>query len=501
MASSATVVWRPGYCGTTDFASRLDVCSTRASGAWHMARWRTPQAAQDQCLKRCVRCANCLFVSYTVGECSWFSKCDMTRLLNAVPGFVTAEAPTSNPIVGARRRNMKRGHVQQSAEVAPRPRSQPPSALLFYHITRTGGTSLRQLISGRGWAAAHNLKAQQLRRPIVVKPHCFLALFPSVVLAPSTSASVDTMRPARRWCGSRGGQCGERDNVSIGHRETQSCPDVDWRSSDMWVEFIHRDDIDAWWDRLDPALPQLRLLFGAHNGTLITATVAREPKSLITSQYITWPPRVDLHVLADTVHRPKERAPPDHKRTLTTLTFDEALTDEALATHDRNWLSRMNSSLVRELAGSQFTGERTMVAQRLARQRLQSFDLVGVVECTRQLWRRLSARLPWDVLRDESIMDTTEAKATKDGFKPQERNYRFREFLAVSVDEERSPAARRALWRISSYDLPVYLDALRRAGLLSIVDDDVRTDDEEEAWLAESPTRPPNCNAVVSSPS
>ena len=54
----------------------------------------------------------------------------------------------------------------------------------------------------------------------------------------------------------------------------------------------------------------------------------------------------------------------------------------------------------------------------LARQRLRSFDEVGVTECTRRYWRRLGARLGWSNLVDESIMDAAEAREHNDYYKP-----------------------------------------------------------------------------------
>ena len=74
--------WLPGYCAVTEFSSRVALCSTDKSGAWHTLPTDDAVKGQRSCAKRCTRCRNCRFVSYSMSQndCSWYAECNLRAL-------------------------------------------------------------------------------------------------------------------------------------------------------------------------------------------------------------------------------------------------------------------------------------------------------------------------------------------------------------------------------------------------------------------------------------
>ena len=85
-----------GYCAATSL-SRSSRCQRGSSGAWPLRETTDLKAASEECLRQCTRCAQCRYfsVSTKYGDCSWFARCDMSRLERAVSGFVTFAANAS----------------------------------------------------------------------------------------------------------------------------------------------------------------------------------------------------------------------------------------------------------------------------------------------------------------------------------------------------------------------------------------------------------------------
>ena len=62
-----------------------------------------------------------------------------------------------------------------------------------------------------------------------------------------------------------------------------------WQTAAVAVEF-HAYTRRRYWDQLQPKLHELRRLYSAHQGTLLTVATFREPVSHVMSSYRMWPP-------------------------------------------------------------------------------------------------------------------------------------------------------------------------------------------------------------------
>jgi len=92
---------RFGYCDVTDEARGID-CTNGIKGSWSATVTASNHASSgitniNQCALRCLRCARCNFISYSMeqGDCSWFHKCDLDNLTHGF-GFTSAIVKGTN---------------------------------------------------------------------------------------------------------------------------------------------------------------------------------------------------------------------------------------------------------------------------------------------------------------------------------------------------------------------------------------------------------------------
>ena len=87
-ASSPGVRYQDGYCYATPLGEEGS-CDTGRHGAWDTAVYSIRN--MQHYIRKCLRCANCNFVSYTAqqNDCSWYSRCPMHNLYQG-HGAVTA---------------------------------------------------------------------------------------------------------------------------------------------------------------------------------------------------------------------------------------------------------------------------------------------------------------------------------------------------------------------------------------------------------------------------
>ena len=139
--------WLPGYCAVTEFSSRMALCSTDKSGAWHMLPTDDAVKGQRSCAKRCTHCRNCQFVSYSrsQNDCSWYAECNLRALGDNKLQTDHHSAQVKSKKIELTRPHRSRLHLQ--------PSHAPPTALFFYHMSKTGGTALGNLLSGFAWRA------------------------------------------------------------------------------------------------------------------------------------------------------------------------------------------------------------------------------------------------------------------------------------------------------------------------------------------------------------
>ena len=90
---SANMPVHAGYCEVT-IAGGVD-CAFGTKGSWELQvnETRTPEVALDSCMQRCRACSRCNYVSVSrrFGDCSWFSRCNVSDLRSLPRSFRTIQ--------------------------------------------------------------------------------------------------------------------------------------------------------------------------------------------------------------------------------------------------------------------------------------------------------------------------------------------------------------------------------------------------------------------------
>ena len=158
--------------------------------------------------------------------------------------------------------------LAMSCQLAP---TASPRLLLFQHVEKTGGTSLREWLKTRAHDTAR----------FGVVPYtsaaCFLCRHRELALCPVPC---------------------HKDGPLLRSSIHASC---DLMKSSVAVEF-HASIGHALFLRLRPYLAELRRKYAAHNGTLRTLTILREPVAHMLSVFRMWPPRMPRRT-ATTIRR------------------------------------------------------------------------------------------------------------------------------------------------------------------------------------------------------
>lgn len=362
---------------------------------------------------------------------------------------VTKQVKDRNTTLG--RRPIKKLRRKQTSGAAP------PTLLIVLHVPKTGGTALTTILNGFSWSDLYKERRQSgkhLRLPHVIwkgQLNCFYDAFPSL----------------------------------FPHERPKRCQHMPppWHRSDLAMHLHTEDDIDHFWATIEPKLPELRLLYAAHNGTFVTTVAIREPRSHIRSHYKMWPPRVDATPGAD--HSRTGGVRVERHRSVTIMPFHAYLQSRS----SEAW-GRLAKNLVRAPGGGEIRAPTCSAdVVTLARRRLRAFDVVGLTNCARRHYRELGRRLGWSCFVDEAIMDAAEAHSHNEWYKPHEPDPAFRAFAEASADEELSPDAEAALDRAAACDEPIWADGLRRAGMLDLAaadgPDSGAEPGKEEAWALE----------------
>ena len=426
------MMWSEGYCAATAFGGD---CTTQDQGAWRVA-------TADRCVDACRRCERCEFVSYNnkARECSWYAKCDVAKLLRNPAGFRTREV--------ARKRPNGRGGSDRKPFVTSR-----PSALILYHTAKTGGTSLLTLLFDMQRRRARLDPQSNEHWPGFIFKYgteqCFFSLFPELF-----------PRHANSW---HPPLCGNRRAA--------------WRSANIVLEAHDLRTRLAFWVDLAPQLPALRQLYASANGTLVTTVAVRAPESHVRSYYRMWPPQLGggkVQLFADFLSEPARRALSGKGGgvgTAARLAMPAAsglqahsLAPEATGKPPRQW-ARLLAAASDSGGGSSASAAATLASETAcpmatASERLRGFDVVGLTECTVQLWRRLSRRLGWD-LNDDFLRNATASRSnpTQNAYYlPAEERARSEASLASPLS---TPREHLALRRATACDARLYAEAER----------------------------------------
>ena len=186
---------------------------------------------------------------------------------------------SNDPAPPAAPRKKPPPHRQQQTMICrpEAPRCNPaPALLLWSHIEKTGGTTLK------GWLAHNALSTprgmpQRLDYSIEYSgAHCLLALFPDVF-------------PSRR----HERNCNVAPHVLDNRVKapTLAVDQLDWRRLRLAVEF-HDVSHSLFWTHVAPNLDALLARYRALNGSLVTATLLRDPLAYLISVFRYFPPVV-----------------------------------------------------------------------------------------------------------------------------------------------------------------------------------------------------------------
>ena len=239
-----------------------------------------------------------------------------------------------------------------SCHLAPRA---SPRLLLFQHVEKTGGTSLREWLKTRARDTAR----------FGVVPYtsaaCFLCRHRELALCPVPC---------------------HKDGPLLRSSIFASCSLM---KSSVAVEF-HASIGHALFQKLRSHLPELRRKYAAHNGTLRTLTILREPVAHMLSVFRMWPPRIrGASGGRRGIHRASHRL-----RAAPLVPFDAwlplasglqccALTAPFVARMPYGW----TPSPPAEERG----------CSPACHQRLAEFDLVGLTSCMPSVYRAVEAAL------------------------------------------------------------------------------------------------------------
>ena len=170
------------------------------------------------------------------------------------------------------------------------PPQRPPSLLVFYHIPKAGGSTVREWLLRNAGVRSHGLPARLDGFVRYYEARCFVCM----QLARSLPGHFDDLcgaadaRRELRAC---------REDYSKGAKRLRPAA-FDLLRRDWWnggrlaVEF-HGPTGESFIKGVLPHAAALRDLYARYNGTCTLVTVVREPVDLLFSSYHMWPPRSD----------------------------------------------------------------------------------------------------------------------------------------------------------------------------------------------------------------
>ena len=225
-----------------------------------------------------------------------------------------------------------------AATTAPR-----PSMLLFHHVAKTGGSTVREWLLRNAGKHQNHLRVPKRLDGVLryYEARCFFCMQFRDVLG-SLQCSVKHLSECR---------------ASVPRLYSFNSVQSDWRCARLAVEF-HGMSVSLLLEEVLPELPRLRREYQLRNGTITVLTLMRAPIAYLLSAYRMWPPQ--------------------HP------------TSDALAQDFPSWLRQASGLQAAQLAPRCFhaardTGMRSRCpcsrSLRFARRTLDSFDIVGATCC------------------------------------------------------------------------------------------------------------------------
>ena len=222
-----------------------------------------------------------------------------------------------------------------------------------------------------------------------------------------------------------------------------------WQTAAAAVEF-HAYTRRRYWEDFAPKLPILRARYAAANGMLLTFTMLREPVSHIMSTYKMWPPSVRCKEVS-------AACPVAGKHPLSLPSWlPRAVGLQAGSFTLDSWPHLRRG----------FHNVRGCDVLAQGRERLTTFDLVGIADCTDTTLSRVCALLGWPCDQDRSRMTlalTQALRAKPHGVSP--GGVMAREGLAFFEAARLNATIQHDIAVAARCDRAIYEDAIRRTGL------------------------------------
>lgn len=125
---------KPGFCGLTD-VRQPNKCRSGSKGAWTLSQeaFSSQRKAVRVCLAMCAECERCRFITVSVkdADCSWYHECN--SLSTHYHGFLSGPVVSQTPLEGSSLPVLRADIV------------------VFMHMEKTGGTSVRNAFQAAGW--------------------------------------------------------------------------------------------------------------------------------------------------------------------------------------------------------------------------------------------------------------------------------------------------------------------------------------------------------------
>lgn len=285
-----------------------------------------------------------------------------------------------------------------------------PLALVFYHVEKTGGSAVMKWLH----KMANRPEPRLTSLFDFTQTSCFFALH---------GADYPGYRDA--W----------------DERRCSAPTAPDWRRAAVAVEF-HAYSRRRYWNEVVSQLPVLRQRYAAANGTLLTVAMFREPTSHLLSVYRMWPPS-------------RRTAAGKHA-----VPMDE-------------WLPRAVGLQAGSLTldtwphvRKGFHNLRGCKSLPQGRERLASFDFVGVMDCMAGFLGSLCAAAGWPCEADRERMQLALRQALR--FKPHgvsSGGVMMREARRYAAEGTANATVRAAIAIAARCDRAMYDDALVRIAL------------------------------------
>ena len=160
--------------------------------------------------------------------------------------------------------------------------SDAPRLVAFYHVPKTGGSSVREWLLRNAGVRARGLPTRVNGYVRYYEVHCFFCLQLANEVDSAGDLAVVCDQRTRRQCASQ--PLNRRPGAFDAARG-------DWRTAGTVAAEFHGPSGNLFVDTVLPRADSLRRAYAQRNGSCVFATLVRDPISFMFSSYHMWPPR------------------------------------------------------------------------------------------------------------------------------------------------------------------------------------------------------------------